>query len=174
MTIHAFVDESKARGFLLAAALIVPGDLGQARKQVGALRLPGQRRVHFTTERPARRKVIISAMADIDVSVWVYDASACRDQRQAREACLRQLVTDLAAASAQMLVLEQDDSLVDADRRLLYGLVREHGCDTLRYEHKRAHEECLLAIPDAVAWCWAKGGTWQNRARLLVSKTITI
>jgi hypothetical protein len=55
MTAHVFVDESKARGFLLVAALVLPGDLAQARKQVGALRLPGQRRVHFATESASRR-----------------------------------------------------------------------------------------------------------------------
>jgi hypothetical protein len=58
---------------------------------------------------------------------------------------------------------------MEADRRWLYQRVREAGCtETLRYRHLRAHEEPLLAIPDAVAWCWAKGGEWRSRVEPLV------
>ncbi|SBT63129.1 hypothetical protein GA0070622_0072 [Micromonospora sediminicola] len=41
----------------------------------------------------------------------------------------------------------------------------------LRYDQLRAHEECLLAIPDALAWCWAKGGRWRNSIRRMVSES---
>jgi len=27
--------------------------------------------------------------------------------------------------------------------------------DTLRYEHRQAAADLALAIPDAIAWCWA-------------------
>ena len=57
-----------------------------------------------------------------------------------------------------MLVIEQDDSLLDWDRRQLYALARETRLPLLRYEHRRASAEQLLAIPDAIAWCWVKGG----------------
>lgn len=175
MTAHAFVDESKARGFVLAAALVLPEDLAQARKQVNALKLPGQRRVHFATESPSRRRAIIGALVNVQVSVRIYDATAFHDDREARRASLARLVSDLARLSARMLIIEQDDSLIEADRRLLYAQVRDAGClETLRYEHKRAHEECLLAIPDAVAWCWAKGGGWRDRTRALVAETVAV
>jgi hypothetical protein len=32
----------------------------------------------------------------------------------------------------------------------------------------RCHEEQLLALPDIVAWCWAKGGDWKRRIRPIV------
>ena len=71
--------------------------------------------------------------------------------------------------------LEQDDSLIESDRRVLYERVRVAGCEhTLRYEHKAAHEECLLAIPDAVAWCWAKGGEWRRRAEPIVAEICAV
>jgi hypothetical protein len=60
---------------------------------------------------------------------------------------------------------------MDFDKRLLYQQVRAAGvADTLRYDHMRAHEECLLAIPDAVAWCWAKGGRWRTKIQPIVSE----
>lgn len=60
-------------------------------------------------------------------------------------------------------MLEQDDSLMDWDRRQLYTLSRQTHLPNLRYEHSRARSEQLLAIPDAIAWCWAKGGDWRRR-----------
>lgn len=38
----------------------------------------------------------------------------------------------------------------------------------LRYEHKHAHTDVLLGIPDAIAWSWAKGGPW----RQLIAPTV--
>jgi hypothetical protein len=37
-------------------------------------------------------------------------------------------------------------------------------------EHKRPHADALLAIPDAIAWCWAKGGHW----RKLINPAVTV
>lgn len=74
------------------------------------------------------------------------------------------------ASRAQMLVLERDDSILRLDRQLLYQQVREHDCVELEYRHLRAHEEPLLAIPDAIAWCWQRGGPWRDRVRELVTE----
>jgi hypothetical protein len=50
------------------------------------------------------------------------------------------------------------------DTQHLIEFTRAAGCrDTLRYEHRRASAEQLLAIPDAIAWCWANGGDWRRR-----------
>jgi hypothetical protein len=52
----------------------------------------------------------------------------------------------------------------------MYVQVRKAGLDdSLRYDHLRPYEECLLALPDAIAWCWAKGGHWRTRVQRLVS-----
>lgn len=72
-------------------------------------------------------------------------------------------------SGASMLVLEQDDSVLDVDRKLLYRCVRELGRqDDLVYRHHRAHEEPLLALPDAIAWSWHRGGQWRKRIEPLV------
>jgi len=59
-------------------------------------------------------------------------------------------------------VIEHDASLVRSDRHELYRLVRQAGLSTtFAYRHQRAHEEPLLALPDVVAWCWARSGDWR-------------
>ena len=60
--------------------------------------------------------------------------------------------------------------MVKFDNQKLIEYTRAAGCrDTLRYEHQRSHVEALLAVPDAIAWCWAKGGPW----RTLIAPAVT-
>jgi len=60
-------------------------------------------------------------------------------------------------------------TLVASDRKLLYRATREAGRPDLRYAHRRAAVEQLLALPDAIAWCWAKGGDWRRRIQPVVA-----
>ncbi|SFR21330.1 hypothetical protein SAMN04488564_105567 [Lentzea waywayandensis] len=169
MTAHVFVDETKEKGYLVTAAALVPGDLAAARRTVRGLIMANQRRIHFHKESDQRRKQILDVVVEIAPEVTIYDGSAHARRRQ-RDACLVRLVADLAGSGVSMLVLEQDDSVLEADKKLLYRCVRDLGChDTLVYRHHRAHEEPLLALPDAVAWCWHRGGHWKKRVEPLVA-----
>lgn len=111
-------------------------------------------------------------MIAIGAAATIYSADRPgRHELLARETCPRALVTDVAAGGHNMLVLEQDDSLLWWDQQRLIEITREVGCrDTLRYEHRRAEHETLLAIPDAIAWCWAKGGRWRDRVQAVVTE----
>jgi hypothetical protein len=170
MSAHAFVDETKTSGLLIAAAVLAPRDLARARAQLRALCLPGQSRLHFVKERPSRRRDIATAVCRSGAALDIHDASAIRDQRAAREACLRDLVTVLAADGAHRLVLEQDDSLLENDQVVLYDAVRRAGVtDRLKYEHVPARSESLLWIADAAAWCWTHGPSWRSRIAPAVS-----
>jgi hypothetical protein len=63
-------------------------------------------------------------------------------------------------------VLEQDDSILRWDRKFLYEAVRAAGLEgRVRYEHHRAKAELLLSVPDAIAWCWARGGQWKEHVK---------
>jgi hypothetical protein len=174
---HAFVDESKYRhGYLLAAAVIKSCDVAKIRKPVGALRLQGQRRIHFTAERDTRRKTILNVMEALAPhSVTIYDASRYPNPKDARDVAMSALVDDLAKMGAERLIIEQDDQAVTSDRRIIKQRAEQAGCqDMLRYFHQRAYEEPLLAIPDAVAWAWSKRAPWRLRASGLVSHVVEL
>lgn len=90
-------------------------------------------------------------------------------------ASLDRLVDDLAAADARRLVLERDDSLVVADRRVLEARVRAVGVDgRLRYDHLPPRSEPLLWAADAVAWCWVHQGSWRSAVQPLVGRVSTL
>ncbi len=170
MSGHVFVDETKHRGYLIVAAVVVPADLDPVRSVLGGLLMPGQQRLHMKDERDSRKRTIAAAIADTDIQATVYDAgSRRRNERERRAACLRAVVEDAARRGDMMLVIDQDDSMLSWDNQLLIEFTRAAGCrDTLRYQHRRAASEQLLALPDAVAWCWAKGGGWRRRIEAVV------
>jgi hypothetical protein len=133
--------------------------------------LPGQRRLHMKDENDQRRRSIATAIAVSGVTATIYDAGQrYRNERERRAACLHALIMDVAHRGDAMLVLEQDDTLLSWDNQRLIEFTREAGYrDTLHYEHCRGASELLLAVPDAVAWCWAKGGDWRRRIEPVVT-----
>ena len=169
-TRHLFVDETKHRDYLLVAAVVVPGNLIATRRMIRELLLPGQRRLHMKDESDPRRRVIASAVVASGVRATVYDAGRrYRTERDRRRACLHRLVAD-AVGGNTMLVLEQDDTLLSWDKQCLIEATRDTGQhDSLRYAHRRPTAEHLLALPDAIAWCWAKGGDWRRRIAPVVT-----
>ncbi len=171
MSGHVYVDETKRRGYLLAAAVVLPADSDAVRRVIRGLVLSGQRRLHMKDEHDSRKRAIAAAIAAAGVQATIYDAGRrYRTERDRRAACLQALVTDAARRGDTLLVLEQDDMLLSWDNQRLVEFTRAAGCrQTLRYEHRRAAAEQLLAIPDAVAWCWAKGGDWRRRIDPVVS-----
>jgi hypothetical protein len=46
--------------------------------------------------------------------------------------------------------------------------------ERISYEHHHRHAEPMLAIPDAIAWCWSKGGIWRRRIRPIVSDVMKV
>lgn len=169
MSHQIFVDESKQRDYLLVASVHASGDLGELRTMMNRLTMPGQRRIHMKKESDSRRRQIVDAIVTADVTATVYNAGRHHfSELDARAACFRGLVEEAAALRDPMIVVEQDDSLLEWDRRQLFALVRSVGHPQMRYQHQRAGAEPLLGVPDAIAWCWAKGSDWRRRIQPVV------
>jgi hypothetical protein len=67
LTICAFVDESKSKGYIMVCAILSQSALSQARLAMRALVLPGQRSLHMKDESAPRRREIVSAISRIAV-----------------------------------------------------------------------------------------------------------
>lgn len=160
MTFHAFVDESFNRAYTVAAAVIPASDVNHARGVIRSRLRPGQFRIHFKKESDARRSQILDQLETLDLRARLYVAT--KEVSHPRDACLEQMVPDLAAVGVTRLVIELDESLVHAEKQMLYELTRKRA-PGLTYEHLRAREALLLVAPDAIAWCWTKGGRWRAR-----------
>jgi hypothetical protein len=163
---HIYVDETKERGYVMVASV----HIGKDRDLTKTLRrfiLPGQTRLHMAKESTARRHQILDAIIAAQVTATIYDAGRRygANALAARAAGLLAIVEDVGQQQT-LIVLEQDDSLIHWDRKFLYQTVRAvNQADNIRYEHHRARTHLLLAVPDAIAWCWARGGEWRQRIR---------
>lgn len=160
---HVFIDETKQRDYIMVASSHAATDVRELRGVLRALLLPNQRFLHMKSERIGRKRRIAAAIAAAGVQATVYRARPRhRTEKQRREACLRQLVSDNADGVHTLLVFDQDETLRRWDNQKLIDFTRAENCrETLRYEHKNSSAELLLAVPDAIAWCWAKGGEWK-------------
>ncbi|PZF85028.1 hypothetical protein C1I92_06775 [Jiangella anatolica] len=155
---HAFVDESFEGDYVVAVVTAADGHVTAHRAAMRRLFRRGQSRIHFKKENDARRGQILAGIAALDLTVRVYVTD---NGRTARRACLERMVPDLAELGVTRLVLERDDAVVEADRRMLFELTGKQSAD-LEYRHLRASEDPLLCVADAVAWCYAKGGRWRQ------------
>ena len=170
---HAFMDETKDSGLIVVGVVVDPSAIPTMRKDLNALRMKGQRRIHFAKDSPSRRRTIAAALSAMPVAAVVFDARGVRDPRVARERALACAVDRLAANSVRRLILEQDDSLVQSDRRVLFRATRAAAYD-LEYVHARPASEPLLWIPDAIAWSVARGGDWARRISDLIDATVIV
>jgi hypothetical protein len=160
MPVHVLVDETKSRGLLMAAARCPAGEVAVNRKALRAMLLPGQERLHFNHEKPARRKQILETIAGFHLLVDLYRSE--RETLADRRRCLDAVVRD-CAGSAERLVVEMEQSTYEHDRRGLREATRRHGChETLRWDVLVAKADPLLWVPDAVAWSWMRGGAWRR------------
>lgn len=175
MGAHIFADESKRSSFVLVAAFIPADDLIKMRQLVASLRLPGQRRLHFVAEQDSRRRQILHALAGAGIQTVIYDGAGFRDGKVARDAAVARLAADAIHLRAHRLVLELDVSVAAKDRLVIREQLMKAGApDGLLYEHLRAHEECLLSIPDAIAWSWSKAGWWRRQIESLVAEVVVL
>lgn len=168
---HIYIDETKERGYVLVASIHIASDLSDLRKTMRGFVLRGQTRIHMAKESDPRRRAICAAICAAGVSATIYDAGQrYKDPLDARSACLQAVIGDTTVGEETLLILEQDDSIIGWDRRRLIELTRTRSRrDTLRYEHRRAKTELLLTVPDAIAWCWARGGHWKRRIEPVIT-----
>lgn len=178
MGTRIFIDETKAKSYVVVAAVCPEASLVKARHTIGGLVLPGQRSIHMKHESPRRRSQIASAIADLGgsgVSVVVLDAGRGPEpEYERRDRALRAVVERAVGESPVHIILDLDRTLVSRDARSIAGAVRDLAGPSLTYSHHSLASEPLLAIPDVVAWCWARGGGWLRRITPVISSVVVV
>lgn len=180
---HAYIDESgKGDRYFVVAVFVPVTQVRLAQTFVRGFIGPGGRRMHFVNARDDKRQKFITGLSDLGLSgcSCVSLVVGGSGQKEAREACLSLLVTHIEQKRATRVVFDRRDSLRDRqDRQFLAAAQRDGllGLD-VEYHHLDSRQELLLALPDAVAWCMARGGDMKRSAlRLptteLICETVT-
>jgi hypothetical protein len=154
-------------GYVVIAASN-PQDLAGIRRELRGILLPGERRLHMSGEKPARRRVALDLVARLPVRALVVQTVG--HPSDAREECLGRLLPMLEKAEAARLTLERPDQAQEArDRRCIRHLLdRGAGPADLVYEHADPHGEPMLWAADIVAWAVGKGNGWAPRVSNIV------
>jgi hypothetical protein len=108
----AYVDESKAKDYLLIAAVLHPERLGAARRAIRSLILPGQSCIHTKDERESRRRQLLSVIERLDPEITIYrvDGAWAREP-QRRDRCVDALIGTAIDRRYLDIVFELDETL---------------------------------------------------------------
>jgi hypothetical protein len=172
--VHVYVDESKAKGYLLAVVIIEPGLSNGIRKRMLKLRMPGQGHIHFVNERHSRRKSILKEILKFNLQILIYRTDK-QSQVQARKLCFEALIDDLSALDASVLVIERDQSSQSSDTTLIkQGLVRRGLLRSVEFRFLGKSEEPILWIADAIAWSYSRGKNYRSLITEAVQKVVEV
>lgn len=161
-----YVDECKQRPFLLVGFTIDIFEQHSLRKILRKLLLPGQRSLHFKSENGNRKKAILSELRKAECSVVVIRCRTKSDV-EARICALNSLICSSSVIECKSIVLELDETVRLRDHQFLK---QQSALDL--WDHRRRHEEPLLWVADAVAWCVNRGGEWERMVRPMILETI--
>ena len=163
-----YVDESKAKAYLLVAVIISPGDAAGFRKRMVALRMPRQGHIHFVNERLSRRKMILDELVDMGIQAKVYSIAGL-NPIAARPQLFGALMDDLRSIGATSVTFELEQSALKIDEVVLRnGLLKRGLKSQVEYAHRTKSEEPLLWIADAIAWSYARGADYRRRIQPLI------
>jgi len=163
-----FADENRAGGFRFAAVAIADSDISGARAAMRRELPPGTRRLHFVKENDRNRGRALAAIERLKFRAVILEAPGALPPTGQRARALAALVQWAVAAGATRMVLERDENRIAADRRVIGVTLAELSPRReVTYLHSPATTEPLLWIPDAIAWCWMRGGTWRQRVEAI-------
>jgi hypothetical protein len=170
--LHAFVDESCRKGqYLVTAVIVASGDVHRVAQDVRRVLPPGQRRTHFSAERPSGRRQILDRYCRLAVEAQVAVAEYLGGNDQtARELCLSALSEKFSLRGVKAVVLDSRGPDRDRiDRRLFAHLEKRGLVDPMfTYTHRSSRDEILLGLPDAIGWAYGAGGQWRQQVEPLV------
>lgn len=175
MSVKMFVDETKAKSYLVVAAAGIHTELQTCGKELRSLILPGQRALHMNSESAPRRRAIADTVARMKghgIEATIYDAGKRGTTEKDRRArCLGALVTDAAALQTDVrITFDLDETMAGWDRQKMIEFTRAANTQVrITYLHSPRQTEMMLAIPDVIAWCWARGGDWRRRVEPVVT-----
>lgn len=165
------VDESMAHNYLVAATVVSNNDLRAVEAALAALQatLPGWR--HMSNQSDQAKGRIIGTLTSISAHTIVFDGGPGRvsgrrvTERVRRDACLSALVHYIAneVLGDTRLILDLDETQARNDELVLQRAKARYKLVGLNYTHLSEHQEPLILVADAVAWCFAKGGLWPGR-----------
>ena len=163
MTAQVFIDESHRKSKYLLIAVFVPHpDVNTLRQLLRRVPdKPGQA-IHMTKAGNQLRLRLSSLIVEQEFGCLVIEhANPASTQIEARMACLRTLCADSRIQVASRMTLDFSTTR-EQDCRIFEEHRSRHKSHFPIYQHSPSRHEPLLWVPDAIGWCWGRGGFWKQ------------
>ena len=107
-------------------------------------------------ESPRRKKMLVDLVETMDI-ICIEEVSHLKHQPKARAQALEVLAMRLVAEGVTEIVIEVDESFVQADNQILARVIRSGNPNRVtRYRHESPAVEPMLWAADIRAWAYAK------------------
>ena len=174
MTFNSYVDESARSQYMLCGVNVLQENLSETRSALKELTQRGKSRVHMYEETRGRQHSIAREISKLDVSAWLISvSSATCKQPDSRFLAFRALAEIRMLKESRIMILENSNSM-RRDNRTLNEVSRNASFQFPHYRHMNSRHEPLLWLPDIIAWCYGRGGTWRDAVEPLVAEVIEI
>ncbi len=176
MSIQMFSDESKERGYRMAAVVVRSAAVARVRQDCRTWAAPGSRRFHARKESDHRRREVLSRLAGMadDISVVIVERVATVREAELRESVLLGLAVWAAQNDVSRWIIERDESVLRADHRTLSGFSKSAASADFEYTHLAGADDPVLWAADLAAWAWTKGGAYRAKVEPLVVRRIAL
>ena len=171
-----FSDESKERGYRMAAVVVRSANVAQVRRDCKTWAARGSRRFHARKESDRLRKEALGAlglMGDV-LSIVIVENNLAVEELVRRETVLCALAGWACENGVARWVIERDLSVEKFDRRVLSEFRRSTTLPEFEYLHLAGTEDPILWAADLAAWAWTKGGQYAAKVKPLISEHIRL
>jgi diadenosine tetraphosphatase ApaH/serine/threonine PP2A family protein phosphatase len=123
------------------------------------------------TETTSRQAQIADAIYAIPCKALIVNVVMPRfADLAARKQALEQACSHSLLQRAQLITLDSSNTITQ-DRQIIAKATSQKD---LNFPHYRHMHEPLLWLPDIIAWCYGRGGTWRDAVEPLVTEVIEI
>jgi hypothetical protein len=167
-----FIDESKAKDFILCAVEVEVSEIPRLRRALHKLTLPGQSRIHFVSESSRRRRLLVNNYKGLPLTISILRVKGSIGVLS-RNKALEALTSRLDSAISYQLWIERDENHINSDQSSLTRSLRRLGMEnSVTFFHSDSKSQPLLWLPDAFAWLANRGGDWAKELKKFDATTI--
>jgi hypothetical protein len=174
MSCNTYVDESARNNYLLCGVNVQQNEISEVRDTLRALRPRSQSRIHMYQESKATQAALLREIRALNVSSWIISISVqVAKLPNSRFIAISKIAGIESFRESRLLVMDQSSSYV-GDKRVLSQVARKVDYQFPHYRHMNSRHEPLLWLPDIIAWCYGRGGTWRDAVEPLVTEVIEL
>ena len=174
MPFNTYIDESERSNYLLVGVNVPHSQIHPIRQVMRDLRTADSLHIHMYRESRGRQKHIAQTITSLRINAWIISVSS----QTARDPIARNLalqnIGQLESMRESRLITLDYINRHRADNSILREIAQNSDFQFPHYRHMNSRHEPLLWLPDIIAWCYGRGGTWRDAVEPLVAEVIEI